>query len=90
MTDNTGYLPQKLTLQDRKSLLLTGVKEIVSFDENQVVLSTGLGMLSVHGQGLHLKSLSPEGGQAGVDGTVTALIFEEPRPERRSWRSLWR
>ena len=33
------------------------------------------------GQDLHLKTLSLDGGQVAVDGTVTALIYEEPRRE---------
>jgi sporulation protein YabP len=72
-------LPHKLTLNSRKELSLTGVTEVIRFDEQAVVLKTALGILTVHGQGLHLKNLSLEGGQAAVEGTVSALIYEEPR-----------
>ena len=72
-------LPHKLTLSERKSMTMTGVTEVISFDENTVILKTGLGQLNVHGQGLQLKNLSLEGGQVAVDGTISALIYEEPR-----------
>ena len=72
-------LPHKLTLNERKNLTMTGVSEVVSFDEDAVVLRTGLGTLIVHGKELQLKTLSPEGGQVTVTGTITALIYEEPR-----------
>jgi sporulation protein YabP len=52
---------------------------VVSFDENAIVLKTGLGLLTVHGQGLQLKNLSLEGGQVAVDGSISAFIYEEPR-----------
>ena len=68
-----------LTLDRRKSLTMTGVTEVVSFDENAVVLKTTLGLLTVHGQGLQLKNLSVEGGQVAVEGTVSAFVYEEPR-----------
>ena len=71
--------PHKLTLNDRKSLLLSGTAEVLSFDESAVVLKTGLGILSVQGQQLHLKTLSPETGQVAIDGHISALIYEEPR-----------
>ena len=74
-----GALPHKLTLTDRKSMTMTGVTEVISFDENAVVLKTSLGLLTVHGQGLQLKNLSVEGGQVAVDGTVSAFVYEEPR-----------
>ncbi len=78
-------LPHKLTLNERKNLTMTGVTEVVSFDENAVVLRTALGTLIVQGRDLQLKTLSLDGGQVAVDGNVSALIYEEPRTG-----SLWR
>ena len=72
-------LPHKLTLNERRQLSMTGVSEVISFDESTVVLNTQLGMLRIHGKELQLKTLSLEGGQVAVDGTVSALIYEEPR-----------
>ena len=84
MAEEKNITPHKLTLQDRKSLSMTGVTEVVSFEEDAVVLKTGLGTLMIHGQGLKLKTLSPQGGQVEVSGTVSALIYQEPR-KRRFW-----
>ena len=70
-----------LTLQQRQKLAVTGVEEVVSFDESAVVLRTAQGMLMVHGQGLQLKTLSVEGGQTAVEGSISALVYEEPRQE---------
>lgn len=72
-------LPHKLTLDRREKLSMTGVTEIVSFDDTTVVLRTELGTLSVHGQALQLKNLSLEGGEVAVEGNVAALVYEEPR-----------
>ena len=79
MAEERIQLPHKLTLNERKNLTMTGVSEVISFDEGSVVLRTGLGTLVVHGKDLQLKTLSPEGGQVTVIGTVAALIYEEPR-----------
>ena len=81
-------LPHKLQLNERKSLTMTGVTEVVSFDENTVVLQTALGLLIVQGQQLSLQNLSLEGGQVAVEGTVSALSYEEPR--QGGWRRLFR
>lgn len=75
------YTDHSLSLVQRQKLSVTGVEEVVSFDESAVVLRTGLGMLMVHGQGLQLKTLSVEGGQTAVEGSISALVYEEPRPE---------
>ena len=69
---------QKLVLLQRKVLTMTGAAQVLSFDETAVVLKTELGILTVQGQDLHLKTLSQEGGQVEVDGSISALEFEEP------------
>ena len=72
-------MPHKLSLDGRSKLTMTGVTEVISFDDTAVILSTTLGNLTVHGQQLQLKNLSLEGGQVAVEGTVAALVYEEPR-----------
>ena len=73
-------LPHKLTLQQRESLTMTGVTEVVSFDDTAIVLKTNLGDLIVQGESLVLKTLSLEGGQVAVSGHISSLAYEEPRP----------
>lgn len=72
-------MPHKLTMCERKTLTMTGVTEIISFDESAVVLRTSLGMLTVQGESLQLKTLSLDGGQVDVNGNIAALAYEEPR-----------
>ena len=74
-----GQFPHKLTLDERKKLTMSGVTEVVSFDETAVVLKTDLGILTVHGRQLQLKDLSVDGGQVAVEGSISALVYEEPR-----------
>ena len=80
MGENQMLLPHRLTLSERQQLSMTGVSEVVSFDENAVVLRTELGILVIQGSNLQLKTLSLEGGQVVVEGSVAALHYEEPRP----------
>ena len=66
-----------LTLQQRQKLSVTGVTEVISFDEETVVLQTHLGLLVVQGTGLQLKTLSVDGGQVAVDGQVASLVYQD-------------
>ena len=79
MAEAEFQLPHKLTLSERQTLTVTGVSEVVSFDDTAVQLNTVQGCLFVHGKQLRLKNLSPEGGQLTISGKVTALIYEELR-----------
>lgn len=84
MAEQQMALPHKLTLDQRSSLTMTGVTEVVSFDENAVIVHTDLGTLTVQGQQLQLKTLSVEGGQIAVEGNVSSLHYEEPR-QKGGW-----
>ena len=77
-------LPHRLVLDERRSLTMTGATEVVSFDELAVVVKTTLGTLVIQGKELQLKQLTPDGGQVAVEGTVTSLHYEQPRPSG-SW-----
>lgn len=84
MAEAQIQLPHKLTLNERQTLTVTGVSEVVSFDDTAVHLHTTQGSLFVHGKDLRLKNLSPEGGQLAISGTVTALVYEELR-QKGGW-----
>ena len=88
MTDQQPILPHKLTLNERKHLTVTGVTNVVNFDENTVIAHTELGTLIVQGKDLQLKTLLPEGGQVAVEGKISALAYEEPRTTGGLWRRL--
>lgn len=89
MAQEQPQLPHKLILNERKNLTMTGVTEVISFDDTAVVLRTCLGILTIQGQQLQLKNLSQEGGQLAVDGHISALSYEEPRSGGSVWRRLF-
>jgi len=77
-----------LRLEERRKLTVTGVTEVLGFDENQVVMQTALGNLTVHGEELKLKNLSADGGQLAVEGQIAALVYEQPG-QRGGWRRFF-
>lgn len=83
-----ALLPHKLQMNERKALTMTGATEVLRFDDHAVVLSTTLGTLTIHGQGLQLKNLSLESGQVAVEGEICALVYEDSRPARGLRRLL--
>ena len=79
MAEEKTLLPHRLTLNERRQLTVTGVSEVVSFDDTVAVLRTELGTLVVQGEQLQLKTLSLEGGQVAVEGSVSALHYDQTR-----------
>lgn len=73
--------PQHITLENREHLCISGVVEVESFDENNIIMSTSLGELMVRGQDLHIETLSLNGGDLKVEGTVDSLTYEAAAPK---------
>lgn len=75
-------------LQNRETLSLTGVREVVSFDENQVILDTDHGLLTVKGNSLHVKRLSVEQGELDMEGQIDSLMYSSNEAYRKAGQSL--
>ena len=87
MTDGQK-VPHSISLDERKKLTVSGVKEVVSLDEESIVLATVLGMLVVQGQDLKLKQLTAEGGCVSVVGQIESLVYEQQRQNGSLLRRL--
>ena len=86
MAESQGGLSHKLTLDERKKLALTGAKEVIHFDEERVELDTCRGIVTVHGSEMRLKCLSLDDGSVVIQGTIAAIIYDEPRQKRGLFR----
>lgn len=64
-----------LTMENRKRLLLNGVVEVVSFNEDQIILNTNLGTLHIKGEGLKMNKLDVQNGEVIINGMVNSCIY---------------
>lgn len=89
MEEKTIAGVQRVNLVNRQACSVGGVRDVVSFDENQVVLDTDLGLLTVKGKGLHMNRLSLDKGEADLDGSVDSLTYSSNEAYHRSGESFF-
>ncbi len=77
MTEHEKEAKQSLILEQRKSLRVTGVRDIDSFTETRIVLNTVLGELVIRGKGLHIISMVVESGDLLLSGHIDSLTYNE-------------
>lgn len=65
----------KLVLTSRKTALVTGVMDVLSFDPGEVLLETELGTLMIRGEELHVSRLDLEKGEVDIDGKTDSLNY---------------
>lgn len=78
--------PHAVTLDERSHLTVTGVDEVVRFDDTEVSMRTSRGMLTVHGEGLRVGRLAIDTGELAIDGAFDALDYTE---ETASGGGFW-
>ncbi len=75
-------MPQSVILEDRKKMNITGVEDVLSFDDTTVVMKTVLGELTVKGSGLKIGRFNVETGELGLEGNVVALGYTSERVQK--------
>ena len=65
----------KLVVSNRKTAMVTGVLDVLSFDLNEILLETEQGMLMVKGTDLHVNRLSVEKGEVDLSGNIDSVAY---------------
>lgn len=74
---STSTRMHKLTLTNRRSCIINGVSDVLSFDIHEILLETEQGMLMIKGDDLHVSRLTLEKGEVDVDGRIDSFTYSE-------------
>ncbi len=74
---DTAKMNHRVMMEGRKKVEVTGVLDLLVFDETEVIVETSEGMLSIRGADLHMSNLSLEQGLIGLAGEISELLYDE-------------
>lgn len=69
--------PHGVTLENRSRAVLSGISDVKSFNEAEVVLATAEGDMVITGKGLHIARLTLEDGSLVMDGQIDAIAYQD-------------
>ncbi len=81
---NTTGVIQNLVLENRGKLSVSGVVDVLSFDDQVVMIETELGLLTVKGQNLRINKLSIDTSEVIVEGEISYLAYSEATQNKSS------
>ena len=64
-----------ISIEERKNIIVTGVKKIESFDNEEFMMDTTLGFLVIKGSGLEIIKLDTYQGNVSIKGQVDSLSY---------------
>ena len=77
--DNTSFtsLSHNVTINERKNIVISGVKKIDSFDNEEFLLETSMGYIMIKGEDLEIIKLDTYQGNVSIKGKVNSLSYME-------------
>ena len=78
---NTNIV-QNLVLENRKKLSVSGVNDVLSFDDQVVMVDTELGLLTVKGENIRINKLSLDTAEVIIEGEISCLSYSQNKQEK--------
>ena len=81
MENNSGIL-QNLILENREKLSISGVSDVLSFDDQIIIIETDLGLLTIKGENVRINKLSIDTSEVIVEGDISYLAYSNKEVEK--------
>ena len=75
--DTLANLNHNITINERKNIIITGVKKIDSFDNEEFLMETTMGKLTIKGKELEMVKLDTYQGSVSIKGVVISISYED-------------
>ena len=66
-----------IIMESRKKITVSGVEDVESFNEEEIILHTGMGVLIIRGSELHITKLSVDSGETAITGEINGIDYPE-------------
>lgn len=80
----TNNIIQNLVLENRGKLSISGVLDVLSFDDQVVIVETELGLLTIKGEDLRINKLSIDTSEVVVEGDIYSMNYSEKEMDRKN------
>lgn len=74
---------QNLILESREKLNISGALDVLSFDDQIVIVQTHLGLLTVKGEDLRISKLNIDSEEVIVEGTINSISYSDKNIEKK-------
>ena len=78
----------RMMIDNQEKGSLTGILDVISFDETMIVLDTDMGLLTIKGKDLHVSRLTLEKGEIDLEGNMDSFLYSSNESYRKSGQSL--
>lgn len=84
MEEGKGSGAHSLHLQERKKGMITGVREVFSFDDKEILLDTSAGAMTIRGMELSITRLYIEQGEIDIAGQIDSIVYSKSSEQKKN------
>ena len=88
MEEKSAQKVHKVLLSNRRSGVINGIVDVLSFDVGEILLETEQGMLMIKGSDLHVNRLTLEKGEIDIEGKIDSLAYSDAGTPSRQGESF--
>lgn len=81
---------QTLTLENRKKLIIDGVMNIISFNDDYMDLSTNFGDITIEGTDLKIEELLQESGKILICGDISGIFYKQTKNSKKRFGNIFK
>lgn len=86
--ENISSYNHGISLLERKNLVITGIKKIDNFDNEQFLLDTVMGFIMIKGESLELIKLDTLQGNVSIKGIVNSINYVDDLVKKEKDNSI--
>ncbi|MBR1444336.1 MAG: sporulation protein YabP [Firmicutes bacterium] len=77
MNEEKKFHKHSVVIEKREKTTVTGILDVISFDEELVIAETEMGVILLKGENLHVNKIDLDKGDLDIDGKIISLVYEE-------------
>ena len=81
---DVGNFNHVVKINERKNIVLSGVKKIINFDDKEFSLDTTMGIMSIKGEGLEMIKLDTLEGNVSIKGKINMINYMDSDMQKES------
>ena len=75
---------QNIILENREKLSISGVNDVLNFDDQIVMVDTELGLLTVKGENIRITKLSLDTTEVIIEGEIASIAYSQNKQEKNA------
>ena len=83
MSESNEELKHDVLIKSRKRMEMTGISDVSSFDEAEIVVQTGSSGVSIEGENLKIEKFNAANGELVLNGSINGMFYYEKKPEKK-------